>query len=390
LAIQRGYKTQNKRNVPKVIPYGRQNIDKEDIRAVVSALKGELITTGPLVDEFERLLSEKVKAPTFVVNSGTSALHCAYYGIGIEPGDEVITPPNTFVATQATAVHLGAKIVFADIDLHNGLISVDEIAKKITDKTKAIVLVDYAGQPCDIDSVRKLISGTNIKIIQDAAHSLGSLYKGEPVGSLADVTTFSFFPTKNITTGEGGAVSSQCKEIFMRAKEFGRQGLIRDSKRFIEKDNSPWHQEVHKFGLNYRLNDFQCALGISQLKKLDNYKKKRSQIFELYSKEFSLQENIEVIQYSKDVDPMWHLFPVRVPSNKKLEIFSKLRSQSIGVQVNYLPAYWHPAFKALGFEKGLCPNSEEFYKQEISLPMHVGLKKKEVLKISKMLTEFLN
>jgi dTDP-4-amino-4,6-dideoxygalactose transaminase len=390
LAIQRGHETQNKRNVPKVIPYGRQFIDKEDIKAVVSALKGELITTGPLVDEFERQLSEKVKTPTFVVNSGTSALHCAYYGIGIEPGDEVITPPNTFVATQATAIHLGAKIVFADIDLHNGLISVNEIAKKITKKTKAIVLVDYAGQPCDIDAVRKLISGTNIKIIQDAAHSLGSLYKGEPVGSLADVTTFSFFPTKNITTGEGGAVASQGEEIFMRAKEFGRQGLIRDSKRFIERDDGPWHQEVHKFGLNYRLNDIQCALGISQLKKLDNYKKKRSQIFELYSKEFSLREDIKVIQYSKDVDPMWHLFPVRVPSNKKLEMFSKLRSQAIGVQVNYLPAYWHPAFKALGFEKGLCPNSEEFYKQEISLPMHVGLKKKEILKISKTLTEFLN
>jgi len=372
-----------------VIPYGRQFIDQEDIEAVVSALKGDLITTGPLVEEFEKSLSEVVKAPTFVVNSGTSALHCAYFGIGIKPGDEVITPPNTFVATQATAINLGAKIVFADIELHNGLISVDEIAKKITDKTKAIVLVDYAGQPCDVEAVRKLISGTEIKIIQDAAHSLGSIYKGKPVGSIADVTTFSFFPTKNITTGEGGAVSSLNEEVLLRAKEFGRQGLIRDSKRFLEPQEGPWHQEVHEFGLNYRLNDFQCALGISQLKKLERFKEDRSRIFQLYKEQFFPFKQIETIECSKEVDPMWHLFPVRVPVEKRYEIVSALKLQSIGVQVNYVPAYWHPAFRSLGFKKGLCPNSEKFYQQEVSLPLHVGLTTDKVLEISKKIINLL-
>jgi len=210
-----------------MIPYGRQEILEEDIQAVIQALRSDLITTGPLVDEFERLLTEYVKCPTFVVNSGTAALHAAYFGIGIGPGDEVITPPNTFIATQATAALLGAKIVFADIDLDTGLINLECIKKAITAKTKAIVLVDYAGQPCDVKAVRELVAGRDIKIVQDAAHSLGSFINGEPVGSQADVTTFSFFATKNITTGEGGAVSSPDKKIFQRAKEFSRQGLIR-------------------------------------------------------------------------------------------------------------------------------------------------------------------
>ena len=282
-----------------MIPYGKQPIDEEDIKAVVTALKGDLITTGPIVEEFESLLSTKVGAPTFVVNSGTAALHCAYYGIGIEPGDEVITPPNTFVATQATAINLGAKVVFADIDLATGLISTEEIAKKITKKTKAIVLVDYAGQPCDIDEVKRLIAGTGIKIIQDAAHSLGSMYKNQPVGSLADVTTFSFYPTKNITTGEGGAVSTQDGDIYTRAKEFGRQGLVRDSNRFLLDNDGPWHQEVHEFGLNYRLNDFQCALGISQLAKLSQFKETRRGIFNRYIEEFKDSVQIETIKIGR-------------------------------------------------------------------------------------------
>jgi dTDP-4-amino-4,6-dideoxygalactose transaminase len=372
-----------------MIPYGRQAIDQEDIEEVVSALKSELITTGPLVGEFERCLAKEVKAPTFVVNSGTAALHCAYFGIGVQPGDEVITPPNTFVATQATAINLGAKVVFADIYLQSGLISIDEIEKKITQKTKAIVLVDYAGQPCDIDSVRKLVAGSGIKIIQDAAHSLGSSFKGEPVGSLADVTVFSFYPTKNITTGEGGAVSSLDENILLRAKEFGRQGIVRDSKRFVENPEGPWHQEVHEFGLNYRLSDFQCALGISQLKKLHRFKDKRRKIFSLYQELFAPYEEIQTIECSENADPIWHLFPVRVPKEKRAETIKFLRSQSIGVQVNYVPAYWHPAFKRLGYEKGLCPISENFYEQEISLPMHVGLETSDVFTIADKLISFI-
>ena len=354
-----------------MIPYGRQEILEEDIQAVIQALRSDLITTGPLVDEFERLLTEYVKCPTFVVNSGTAALHAAYFGIGIGPGDEVITPPNTFIATQATAALLGAKIVFADIDLDTGLINLECIKKAITAKTKAIVLVDYAGQPCDVKAVRELIAGRDIKIVQDAAHSLGSFINGEPVGSQADVTTFSFFATKNITTGEGGAVSSPDKKIFQRAKEFSRQGLIRDPARFINQPEGVWHQEVHEFGLNYRLTDFQSALGISQLKKIDEYKLKRSNIHSLYMEILGKHKDIGLLKQLKATDPMWHLFPVFVEHRN--EVLTKLREKNIIAQVNYVPAYQHPVMARAGYQRGLCRNSEYFYSREISLPIHTML-----------------
>ena len=351
-----------------MIPYGRQEILEEDIQAVVQALRSDLITTGPLVDEFERLLSDYVKCPTFVVNSGTAALHAAYFGIGIGPGDEVITPPNTFIATQATAGLLGAKIVFADIDLETGLISLECIERAITKKTKAIVLVDYAGQPCDVKAVREIIGGRNIKIVQDAAHSLGSFINGEPVGSQADVTTFSFFATKNITTGEGGAVSSPDQKILQRAKEFSRQGLVRDSSRFKNSPPGLWHQEVHEFGLNYRLTDFQCALGISQLSKIDEFRLRRETLHGVYTEKLANFKNIRLLKKIQGRNPMWHLFPIFV-ENRNM-VLTELRSRGVMAQVNYIPAYFHPVFKKQGYKKGNCPNSELFYNQEISIPLH--------------------
>ena len=351
-----------------MIPYGRQEILEEDIQAVVQALRSDLITTGPLVDEFERLLSDYVKCPTFVVKSGTAALHAAYFGIGIGPGDEVITPPNTFIATQATAALLGAKIVFADIDLETGLISLECIERAITKKTKAIALVDYAGQPCDVKAVREIIGGRNIKIIQDAAHSLGSFINGEPVGSQADVTTFSFFATKNITTGEGGAVSSPDKEILQRAKEFSRQGLVRDSSRFKNSPPGLWHQEVHEFGLNYRLTDFQCALGISQLSKIDEFRLRREKLHGVYTEKLANFKNIRLLKKIQGRNPMWHLFPIFV-ENRNM-VLTELRNRGVMAQVNYIPAYFHPVFEKQGYEKGICPNSELFYDQEISIPFH--------------------
>jgi dTDP-4-amino-4,6-dideoxygalactose transaminase len=366
-----------------MIPYGRQEILEEDIQAVVQALRSDLITTGPLVDEFERLLSDYVKCPTFVVNSGTAALHAAYVGIGIGPGDEVITPPNTFIATQATAALLGAKIVFADIDLETGLINLECIERAITKKTKAIVLVDYAGQPCDVKAVREIIGGRDIKIVQDAAHSLGSLINGEPVGSQADVTTFSFFATKNITTGEGGAVSSPDKVIFQRAKEFARQGLVKDPSRFKNSPPGPWHQEVHEFGLNYRLTDFQCALGISQLGKIDEFKSKRNKLYDTYTEKLTNFKGIRLLKKLDGRDPMWHLFPIFVENRN--EVISELRNKGIIAQVNYIAAYLHPVFTNLGYKLGTCPNSESFYSQEISLPLHLSLNQSSVEEICALL-----
>jgi dTDP-4-amino-4,6-dideoxygalactose transaminase len=366
-----------------MIPYGRQEILEEDIQAVVQALRSDLITTGPLVDEFERLLSDYVKCPTFVVNSGTAALHAAYFGIGIGPGDEVITPPNTFIATQATAALLGAKIVFADIDLETGLIDLECIERAITNRTKAIVLVDYAGQPCDVKAVREIIGGRDIKIVQDAAHSLGSFIIGEPVGSQADVTTFSFFATKNITTGEGGAVSSPDKVIFQRAKEFARQGLVKDPSRFKNSPPGPWHQEVHEFGLNYRLTDFQCALGISQLGKIDEFKSKRNKLYDTYTEKLTNFKGIRLLKKLDGRDPMWHLFPIFVENRN--EVISELRNKGIIAQVNYIAAYLHPVFTNLGYKIGTCPNSESFYSQEISLPLHLSLNQSSVEEICALL-----
>ena len=366
-----------------MIPYGRQEILEEDIQAVVQALRSDLITTGPLVDEFERLLSDYVKCSTFVVNSGTAALHAAYFGIGIRPGDEVITPPNTFIATQATAALLGAKIVFADIDLETGLINLECIERAITRKTKAIVLVDYAGQPCDVKAVRELIAGRDIKIVQDAAHSLGSFINGEPVGSQADVTTFSFFATKNITTGEGGAVSSPDKEVLQRAKEFSRQGLVRDSSRFVIPPPGPWHQEVHEFGLNYRLTDFQCALGISQLSKIEEFRTRREKVYEIYIHKLANLENVRLLEKIAGRNPMWHLFPVFVENRNA--VLAALRGQGVMAQVNYMPAYFHPVFTNHGYKSINCPNSEIFYNQEISLPLHVLVNQDQVNTIYEIL-----
>ena len=360
-----------------MIQYGRQSINEDDINAVVTALQAEFLTTGPLVEQFELALEKIVGAPTTVVSSGTAALHCAYAAIGIEPGDEIITPPITFIATQATAAMMGAKIVFADVQPDTANIDPEAVEAAITPNTKAIVAVDYAGHPADMDELRIIADKYGIYLIEDAAHSIGSIYRNRPVGSLADITTFSFFPTKNLTTAEGGAVASQNPELLEKARRFSRQGLVRDASKFKITGQGAWHQEVHKYGLNYRLPDVLCALGLSQLQRLAEFKKKRSEIFDTYSN--ALLGNLEITLPPKRdyVDPTWHLFPIKVPAEMRMSVFTELRSQGIGVQVNYLPAYFHPVFDSREYPIGLCPVAEKFYSEEISLPIHFSLSKKD-------------
>ena len=352
-----------------MIPYGRQSISEEDIVAVTNALRSEWLTTGPLVEQFEEKISSIVGASSVSVSSGTAALHCAYAAIGIEPGDEVITPPITFIATQATAAIMGAKIVFADVEADTANINPDCVESLVTSKTKAIVAVDYAGHPAELLALRKIADKYGIYLIEDAAHSIGSKFRDKAVGSIADLTTFSFFPTKNITTGEGGAVSSNNPELLDKAKKFARQGLIRDKNRMKNPNEGPWHQEVHAFGLNYRLPDILCALGLSQISRLTTFKAQRNRIFNNYSEAFKDNLNIQLPTKRDYVDPMWHLFPIQVEPEIRSELFSKLRSLNINVQVNYIPAYYHPIFADLGYKKGLCPIAENFYNSEISLPL---------------------
>jgi dTDP-4-amino-4,6-dideoxygalactose transaminase len=361
-----------------MIPYGRHSINEDDIAAVVSALKSDWLTTGPLIEQFELALEKVVGAPCISVSSGTAALHCAYAAIGLGPGDEVITPPITFIATQATAALFGATIVFADVQPDTANIDPQAVEAAITSRTKAIVAVDYAGHPADLDELRAIADRHRLYLIEDAAHSIGSMYKGRPVGSIADITAFSFFPTKNLTTGEGGAVSSIHPELLERAKRFSRQGLVRNPSEFKITDQGPWHQEVHAFGLNYRLPDILCALGVSQLKRLEEFKEKKSLIFQTYVDGLQDVKGVELPIQRPFVDVNWHLFPIRIDSSKRTFLFNKLRKAGIGVQVNYIPAYWHPVFNGMGIKPGRYPESDLFYAKEISLPMFYSLGETEL------------
>lgn len=373
-----------------MIPYGRHSVDEQDVDAVVSSLRSDWLTTGPLVEIFEAKLQEVVGTPTVSVSSGTAALHCAYAAIGLEDGDEVITPPITFVATQATAAMLGAKVVFCDVSLETGNIDSHYVEQLITSRTKALVAVDYAGHPCELDELRQIADRHGIYLIEDAAHSIGSTYREKPVGSLADLTTFSFFPTKNMTTAEGGAVASPNPELLLRARRFARQGLIRENEEFKLVTDGPWHQEVHEFGLNYRLPDVLCALGISQLSKLHSFKERRRSIFKLYGELLGGIPQLILPTEKSYVNSNWHLYPLRVESTQRRRLFEFLRELGFGVQVNYIPAYRHPVFSNLKIDQMSFPNSEKFYSEEISLPMHFEIQDVDVINICQAIIKFLS
>ena len=356
------------------IPYGRQSISEDDIAAVVDVLRGDWLTIGPKVGEFEAAISAVASsAGAAVVSSGTSALHCAYAAIGIRPGDEVITTPLTFVATAATAMAEGATIKFADIQPDTGNIDPESAAAQLTERTRVISAVDYAGHPADLDELATLAHGAQALLLEDAAHAIGSLYRGRPVGSISDVTAFSFFPTKNLTSGEGGAVVSPDAALVERARRFRSHGLVRDRAEQRYPDEGAWHQEVHSIGLNYRLPDILCALGLSQLSRLAAFKARRTAIFERYVDGLSDVEGLVLPTRRDYVDPMWHLFPIRVQDGQRRRIFDFLRENEVLVQVNYIPVYWHPAFEDLGYRRGQCPVAEQYYREEISLPMFADL-----------------
>lgn len=356
------------------IPYGRQSISQDDVEAVVNALKSDFLTIGPEVEKFEKAISEiSSSKSTVAVSSGTAALHCAYFAADIKPGDEVITTPLTFVATAAMASMFGAKIKFADIQPDTGNIDPESVKALVTSKTKVIAAVDYAGHPVDIDELKEIAHNAGALFLEDAAHSIGSTYKGRPIGKDADLTTFSFFPTKNLTTAEGGAISSHDTILGQRSRQFKMHGLVRDVERMRNSDVGAWHQEVHHFGLNYRLPDVLCALGSSQLARIEDFKSARSKIFKKYSEELSDLDWITLPAKRDYVDPVWHLYPIRVPHEVRRQLFDYLRSNDVIVQVNYIPTYWHPVYEDLGYKKGLAPHSENYYLGEISLPMYANL-----------------
>jgi perosamine synthetase len=357
-----------------MIPYGRQSIDESDVAAVVAVLRGEWLTTGPEVDRFESALAGRTGGgECVVVTSGTAALHTAYAAAGVGAGDEVVSSPLTFVATAATAVTLGATVVFADVEDETANLDPAAAGSAVTARTRVVTAVDYAGHPAEYDELRKVADGAGALLLADAAHSIGARYRGAPVGSLADLTTFSFFPTKHLTTAEGGAVATPDPALAQRARAFRNHGLVRDRERQRDPDQGGWHQEVHTFGLNYRLPDVLCALGRSQLARLDHFLARRTALADRYQALLADLPGIRLPRSRAWVDPAPHLFAIRVLDGRRRAVYERMRSAGIGVQVNYLPAYWHPAFQELGYRRGMCPVAERFYAEQLSLPLHAGL-----------------
>ncbi len=356
-----------------MLPYGRQSINDSDIAAVVAALGSDWLTTGPRVDKFEADLAAVAGAPCVAVSNGSTALHTAYAAAGIGPGDEVITTPMTFVATASGAAVLGAKVIFADVEDDTANLDPAAVESLVTSRTKAITAVDYAGHPAEYDGLRNIADGVDAVLIADAAHAIGSSYHGRPVGSIADLTTFSFFPTKNLTTAEGGAVASTRPELLTRARTFRTVGLVRDPAVLRRADEGGWFYEVHEFGQNYRLPDPLCALGSSQLRRLGEFKARRAHLTARYDALLADVPGLRLPVQRAGIDPLRHLYPVRILGGRRREVYDRLRAAGIGVQVNYIPVYWHPVFEDLGYRRGMCPVAEAFYAEQLSLPLFVDL-----------------
>lgn len=355
----------------KFVPYCRHNIDENDIASVGNVLKGDWLTQGPQVSDFESSLANLIGAPTCVVSSGTAALHAVYSVLDLKPGDEIISTPITFIATQSTALLNGARVVFADIEADTVNLDPASVRSLITPRTRAVTVVDFAGHPADLNELKNITNANNILLIEDAAHSLGSKHNGELVGSQAYFTTFSLFATKNIATGEGGAVSSIHNSYLENIRGFTRQGVERRATHFLAEAHGDWYYEVQSVGLNYRLPDILCALGKSQLSRVEFFKDFRSKLFQLCCKVLSEFNFIDLPAQRNYADPMWHLFPARFPSEIRRQVFEKFKSAGISVQVNYIPTYFHPIFDKVVYPIGTCPKAEEFYSKEISLPMFV-------------------
>lgn len=370
-----------------MIPYGRQSVTEDDVEAVAEVLRGDWLTTGPTVDAFEGAVSAVSGGhPVVSCTSGTAALHIAYSALGVGPGDEVVTTPMTFVATASGASILGATVRFADVDPASGLIDPSAVDALVGDRTRVVAAVDYAGHPCDYPRLQAIADRVGAATLADAAHSIGGTVDGRPVGDLADVTTFSFFPTKTLTTAEGGAVTAKDPAVVRRAREFHNIGLVRDPDRFQLRDQGPWHQEVHAFGLNYRLADVGCALGLSQLRRLAEFARRRAEIKARYDAAFAGVTGLGAPPQQSGAEPVWHLYPLRILDGRRREVFERMRAAGIGVQVNYLPVYWHPVYAELGYRRGMCPNAEAFYEQELSLPMFPGLTDGQVDEVVETLT----
>lgn len=366
----------------KYLLYGRQLIDDDDIEKVIEVLKGDYLTTGPYVKEFEEKVAKYVGSEYAVaVSNGTAALHMACYAAGIKEGDEVLVSSITFAASSNCVLYCGGTPVFVDIDPKTYNIDIDDIKRKITCKTKAIIAVDLTGQSVDIDKIMDIANEHNLIVIEDGAHSLGSEYKGKKVGARAHMTEFSFHPVKPVTTGEGGMVVTNDKDLYEKMMLFRTHGITRDIK-FMNENHGPWYYEQVELGYNYRITDLQCALGISQMDKIDNFISRRREIVKKYNEAFKDIKELEIPYEPEYSNSGWHLYIIRVVEENlnatRKEVFEALIAENIGVNVHYIPVYLHPYYKNLGYRSGTCKNAEELYKKMISLPIHPSMSDNDV------------
>ena len=366
------------------IYYGRQWIDEDDVNAVVETLRSDFLTCGPKVTEFERKLAEYTGAEYAVaVSNGTAALHCACMAAGIGPGDEVITTPLTFAASANCSLYCGARPVFADVDPKTYNIDPACIRDRITDRTKAVVAVDFTGQAVEYDEIRKICDENDLIFIEDAAHSLATSYNGKKVGSLADMTTFSFHPVKTVTGGEGGAITTNNEEFYKKLVLAHTHGITHDESMM---EGAPheggWYYEQISLGYNYRITDIQASLLISQLNKLDFFASRRKEIVRKYNEAFKDLEGIIIQKEIPQSDTCRHLYIIRLDLSKlnctRRQFFDAMSAENVQCQIHYVPVYWFPYYQHMGYEKGLCPNAEEIYKGIMSIPLYPKMTDQDV------------
>lgn len=372
----------------EAIYYGRQYIDEEDVKAVSEVLTSDLITCGPKVDDLEKKLCEITGAKyAIVLSNGTAALHVAAMAAGIQKGDEVIVSAITFAASANCVLYCGGTPVFADIKPDTYNMDPKSLRKLITPKTKAVVAVDFTGQAVELDEIREICKEHQLILIEDAAHSLGTKYQGKPVGSIADMTTFSFHPVKTVTGGEGGAITTNDEELYKKLHLLRSHGITKDPEEMVHESEGKWYQEQVTLGYNYRMTDFQAALILSQLHKLPAFSARRKEIVSMYDEAFQDMPEVFVQREIPESDTTRHLYILRlVPETltcTRKEFFDALYAENTRPQVHYLPVYRHPYYESLGYKKGLCPNAEKFYEEVMSIPLYYSLTDEDVKDVIK-------
>ena len=376
-----------------MIPYARQLIDEQDVEAVVKALSSPWLTTGPCVERFEKTFATVCCVRHAVtVSSGTAALHAAMFALGVLPGDEVIVPSLTFVATANAVVYMGATPVFADVNPETLLLDPASVESKITARTKGIIAVDYAGQPCDYEALQLIASRHQVFLHADACHALGAFYLGRPVGSLADASSFSFHAVKPITTAEGGMITTNDEGLARKLRTFRNHGITTD---FRERETKgTWHYDMEDLGYNYRLSDLQSALGLSQLSKIDSLTARRQEIAARYDSLFKSIPQIVPLGRQAGSSHAYHLYAVRLQkewSGRRAEFFQKMRARGIALNVHYRPVYQHSFYvKTYGDQSGSCPAAEKAYENLVSIPLFAGLSDEDFEKITASITAVLN